>query len=119
MYLPGGPGTSFLDGASGFPCTANADSNSTTLNQWSWNTDVNMLYIDQPVQTGFSYTDKQDGLLDLITQEFTPVTDASKLVANLTTLPATLSSQKQTETANTTTHVVQSMWRFAQAWFQE
>ncbi|KAK3395297.1 Alpha/Beta hydrolase protein, partial [Podospora didyma] len=119
MYLPGGPGTSFLDGASGFPCTVNADSNSTTLNQWSWNTDVNMLYIDQPVQTGFSFTNKQDGLLDLITQEFTHVTDASKLVANLTSLPATLSSQLQTETTNTTTQVVQSMWRFAQAWFQE
>lgn len=37
------------------PCYVNPDSKSTTLNPWSWNNDANVLYIDQPVQTGFSY----------------------------------------------------------------
>jgi carboxypeptidase C (cathepsin A) len=37
------------------PCHINADSNSTRLNEWSWNNEVNMLYLDQPVQVGLSY----------------------------------------------------------------
>jgi len=36
------------------PCFVGSDSNSTYLNPYSWNNEVNMLYIDQPVQVGFS-----------------------------------------------------------------
>ena len=36
------------------PCFVGRDSNSTYLNPYSWNNEVNMLYIDQPVQVGFS-----------------------------------------------------------------
>ena len=58
IYLAGGPGEasiySALASESG-PCYVNLDSNATELNPWSFNNDVNMLYIDQPVQTGFSY----------------------------------------------------------------
>jgi hypothetical protein len=52
LYLGGGPGTTSLGGATfeNGPCFINPDSNSTTLNEWSWNNNVNMLYIDQPVQ---------------------------------------------------------------------
>ncbi|KAK3685324.1 Alpha/Beta hydrolase protein [Podospora appendiculata] len=119
IYLPGGPGTTFLDGSSGFPCSVNADSNTTTLNKWSFNSNVNMLYIDQPVMTGYSYTNAQDGLVNMLTQEFTPVASTEDLKTNSTTFAATLSVQNPAETANTTTHVTHSMWRFAQAWFQE
>lgn len=37
------------------PCFVHSDSNSTYLNEWSWNNEVNMLYLDQPVQVGLSY----------------------------------------------------------------
>jgi carboxypeptidase C (cathepsin A) len=84
ISLPGGPGTSFLDGARGFPCSVYADSNSSTLNLWSSNNVTNMLYIDTPVGTGYSYTEPQKGLLDLFSGELVPVQDE---VTSSETLP--------------------------------
>jgi carboxypeptidase C (cathepsin A) len=37
------------------PCRITNDSSSVTLNPFSWNNNANMLFIDQPVGTGFSY----------------------------------------------------------------
>jgi carboxypeptidase C (cathepsin A) len=57
IWLNGGPGSSSMKGlfhGTG-PCNVNADSKSTTLNPWSWNNEANVLYIDQPNLTGFSY----------------------------------------------------------------
>ncbi|KAF6527310.1 hypothetical protein HZS61_010354 [Fusarium oxysporum f. sp. conglutinans] len=59
IYIGGGPGSSSFDNTNGFPCSVNADSNSTTLNDISWNKHVNMLYIDQPLGTGFSFPEWQ------------------------------------------------------------
>lgn len=42
------------------------DSNSTETNPWSWNENVNMLYVDQPVTTGFSYSEAIESTLDLL-----------------------------------------------------
>ncbi|KAK0754551.1 Alpha/Beta hydrolase protein [Schizothecium vesticola] len=54
------------------PCIVQPDSNSTVLNPWSWNKVSNMLYIDQPVQTGFSYDDLPvDGIMDMLTGDIT------------------------------------------------
>lgn len=36
------------------PCHVNADGNSTTINEFSWNNKANIIYIDQPAGTGFS-----------------------------------------------------------------
>ena len=120
IYLPGGPGESFLDGSSGFPCDVNEYANDTTLNQWSWNNDVNMLYLDIPVQTGFSYTKSQNGTFDLLTNTFTPASPGTESVAtNLTSVVATLSSQESQDTVNTTSQVAIQTWQIAQAWFQE
>ena len=43
------------------PCRITNDSSSVTLNRYSWNNETNMLYIDQPVGTGFSYGEKKVG----------------------------------------------------------
>lgn len=47
IWMNGGPGSSSMIGLlqENGPCSVNPDSNSTTLNPWSWNTNVNMLYI--------------------------------------------------------------------------
>lgn len=121
IWMPGGPGASFLDGGEdGFPCITNPDSNSSTLNKWSLNSNSNMLYIDMPVQTGYSYTEIQNGTFNTITKEFTPLETADQtVVSNQTTVLATMSSQSPSRTANTTVQVAKQMWQIAQLWFQE
>jgi carboxypeptidase C (cathepsin A) len=37
------------------PCRITNDSSSVTLNPFSWNNNANVLFIDQPVGTGFSH----------------------------------------------------------------
>ncbi|KAL1500122.1 hypothetical protein AB1Y20_012795 [Prymnesium parvum] len=57
MWMTGGPGCSSevaLFGENG-PCSVSADGSSTIPNAYSWNSKANLLYIDQPAGTGFSY----------------------------------------------------------------
>lgn len=57
LWMTGGPGCSSevaLFGENG-PCSVNENGNGTDLNPSSWNQHANLLYIDQPAGTGFSY----------------------------------------------------------------
>jgi hypothetical protein len=122
IYVGGGPGSSGFDDSSGFPCVVLPDSNSTRLNPWSWNNDVNMLYIDQPVTTGFSYTSLVNGIVDLLNPAdgFKPVDDATTFKqSNITTVGATVSVPDPTFAVGTTMQAARTMWHFAQVWFQE
>lgn len=126
IYLGGGPGYTALDSMSGFPCIIGSDSNSTTLNPFSWNNHVNMLYIEQPVGTGFSYSRLVNGTLDVLKTDetggpvFTPLKEGGELpVTNATILAATLDSRGLDTTQNTTAQAARSLWQFAQIWFQE
>ncbi|KAF0698428.1 Aste57867_10957 [Aphanomyces stellatus] len=57
IYLEGGPGASSLwtmfnhNG----PCTIGSDLNSTTYNPYSWTSNANVLWLDQPTGVGFSH----------------------------------------------------------------
>ncbi|KAF2500254.1 alpha/beta-hydrolase [Lophium mytilinum] len=118
IYLAGGPGESsmypVLDGESG-PCYANKDGNSTTLNPWSFNAHVNMLYIDQPNQVGYSYDEIVDGSYHVLDGSITP----EKLPLNQTTIPGKFPSQNPATTANTTMLAARALWHFTQVWFTE
>jgi len=80
------------------PCSVNPDSKTTTLNPHSWNNEANMLYIDQPVQTGFSY----DVLLNL----------TQNIMGKKS--PGVGASHDAFQTANTTGNAARITWRFLQ-----
>ncbi|KAA8642763.1 hypothetical protein EYZ11_002941 [Aspergillus tanneri] len=120
IWLQGGPGGSSMFGVfvENGPCNVSNDSRRTSANGYSWTKYANMLYIDQPVQTGFSYDVLTNGSLDLLSGNITPQSvDVQSL--NRLTRPGTFGSQTLTATANTTTNAARHLWNFAQVWLQE
>ncbi|KAL8911589.1 MAG: hypothetical protein Q9171_003254 [Xanthocarpia ochracea] len=120
LWMNGGPGSSSMISllTENGPCMINDDSNSTTLSSWSWNNEVNMLYIDQPIQVGFSYDIPSDGTTDesqIMIQDFTDGVSEQ----NNTFYVGTFPSQNPNNTANGPTNSARAMWHFAQTWFQE
>lgn len=120
IWMNGGPGSSSMVGLFQEigPCMINDDSNSTTLNPWAWNNEVNMLYIDQPNQVGFSYDIPSNGTTNQV--EVTLEDFANGVPEqNNTFYVGTFPSQNPNTTANGTTNAARALWHFAQTWFQE
>ncbi|KAF2747109.1 alpha/beta-hydrolase [Sporormia fimetaria CBS 119925] len=122
IWLNGGPGSSSMLGLmrEHGPCFVNDDSNSTTLNQWSWNNEVNMLYLDQPANVGLSYSDLQNVTVSTSTGDV-EVADFSESVPeqNNTFYVGTYGSQNPNDTTQGTMNSARAMWMFAQTWFTE
>lgn len=86
---------------------------------------VNILYIDQPNQVGYSYDVLTNITVNLLADNEGP--DAIKLGdfsegvpdQNATFLVGTSSSQNISATANSTQHAAVAFWHFAQTWFEE
>ncbi|KAK2023101.1 serine carboxypeptidase [Colletotrichum zoysiae] len=129
IWLNGGPGASSIMGLleENGPCFVNEDSKTTRLNPWSWNNEVNLLYIDQPTQVGFSYDiptnvsihEGEDPELGAGMRMFPTDFGDGVPEANATYRYGTASSQKPSQTSNTTAHAAHALWHFAQTWFFE
>lgn len=123
IWMNGGPGSSSMIGLlqENGPCRVNKDSNSTVLNPWSWNNEVNMLYIDQPNQVGFSYDVPTNGTWDQVSGNWdvSPFPHGVVPEQNNTFYVGTFPSQKNYTTANSTENSAKALWHFAQTWFTE
>ena len=80
-----------------------------------------MLYLDQPVQTGFSYDSLHNGTLDAATQAITLSDFANGTIPrqNNTLYTGTFPSNDNSSTTNGTQNSARAIWHFAQEWFQE
>ncbi|KAK8086000.1 serine carboxypeptidase [Apiospora phragmitis] len=115
----------FISSVENGPCRIANDSKTTYLNPWSWNNEVNMLYLDQPNQVGFSYDVPTNGTWELddeggffvVPANFTD--DGPLPETNLTSHYGTFASQDLAQTANSTAHAAHALWHFAQTWFFE
>ncbi|KXT14920.1 hypothetical protein AC579_3052 [Pseudocercospora musae] len=127
IWLNGGPGGSSLLGAlaENGPCFVANDSKTTYLNPWSWNNEANLLFIDQPVQVGYSYDVLTNITYNLAADDEEEVAimpaDFTNGVPeqNNTFLIGTMASQNVKHTANSTQHAALATWHFAQTFFTE
>jgi Serine carboxypeptidase len=109
----------------GGPCYINDDANTTTLNPWSFNNEANVLYIDQPVQTGFSYDILLNGTLNQLEQGagstgYVPMDFSSGVPeTNVTFLVGTFPSQLESQTANSSLQAAHALYHFMQAFVNE
>lgn len=125
IWLQGGPGVPSTQAAVGEngPCIVIEDSKTTTLDPWSWNDKVNMMYIDQPIQVGYSFDRLVNGTLDVVASPFAykPANFSQTGVpeTNLTFLTGTFPSQNFYSTPNTTIAAAPFIYDFMQTWMQE
>lgn len=124
IWLSGGPGVPSTNAALGEngPCTILEDSKTTRLNAWSWNEKANLLYIDQPLQVGFSYDYLVDGTINEVATPF-QYKPANFSVGvpetNLTFLTGTFASQQLYNAPNTSVVAATFIYDFMQPWVQE
>ncbi|KAH8895308.1 alpha/beta-hydrolase [Thozetella sp. PMI_491] len=118
LWLQGGPGAPSSPAAVGEngPCVVLSNSKDTSLNPWSWNDQVNMLYVDQPVQTGFSYDTLINGTIN---EPKSPFTVGKSSSTNSTVISGVFSSQNSTLAPKSTVATAAAMWHFMQVWMQE
>jgi carboxypeptidase C (cathepsin A) len=101
------------------PCYVSPDSNSTYLNEWAWNQEVNMLFIDQPNQVGLGYDVLRNGTYNLADSSgrityndfVNGVPEQSSAL-----LIGTFPSQEEWASANTTENAARALWHFSQVW---
>ncbi|KAH7082743.1 Alpha/Beta hydrolase protein [Paraphoma chrysanthemicola] len=125
IWLQGGPGVPSSSAAlnENGPCHVLEDSKTTKLSETSWNQKVNLMYIDQPVQVGYSYDTLVNGTLDIVASPFAyrPANFNQTGVpeTNLTFLTGTFASQNLANAPNTSMAAAPFIWQFMQTWMQD
>ena len=121
IYLAGGPSESStyvaLSGEGG-PCHVNPDGNSTTLSEWSLNNHANVLYIDQPVGAGFSYTSLVNATYNLLENSII-VEDNEEVPENPIVGKGTYTDPAIEKSTNTTIKTAKALWHFAEHWLTQ
>jgi carboxypeptidase C (cathepsin A) len=100
------------------PCEvvqANDGSYGTQPNMWGWDRSSNVLFIDQPTQTGFSYDEAVNGSLDLSNnQVFSSPQSLPDGSPAWSLLNGTFSSGHEYSTQNTSVVAASASWHFLQ-----
>lgn len=125
IWLNGGPGQSSMVGlfTEVGPCRVVQGSNDSYTTQprpWGWDRSSNILFIDQPTQTGFSYDERVNASIDFSNDDPTGL-DARKQSSPLPTdVPVwrfkngTFASGLTTNTEDLTAIAARSTWHFLQ-----
>lgn len=122
VFINGGPGSSSMVGLFQElgPCeVVEVASNklATIPRDWGWDRSSNILFIDQPVQVGFSYDTLTSASLNLLNGQLTrPPTTVPPTQPPYTFLNGTFASGSSAATANTSALAAQVTWHFLQAW---
>jgi hypothetical protein len=128
IWLAGGPGeaSSFSAMTENGPCYVNQYSNDTILNPHSLNEHSNVLYIDQPVQAGFSYSTFMNSTFNFVNPSpyvpsITPVDayNGDFPAENSTFKYGIWADQNPSHTANTTQNAMKPLWQFLQSWLEK
>ncbi|KAF2276669.1 carboxypeptidase S1 [Westerdykella ornata] len=120
IWLNGGPGSSSMYGlfAESGPCEVVQlpdGSYGTQARLWGWDRSSNVLFIDQPTQTGFSYDDLVNASVSLIDNErYEPPKPLPKGMSPFMFLNGTFASDREGQTQNTSTIAASASWHFLQ-----
>ncbi|KAF2036710.1 alpha/beta-hydrolase [Setomelanomma holmii] len=127
IWLNGGPGSSSMIGLfqEMGPCELIQLPNGTYTTQpriWGWDRSSNLLFIDQPTQTGFSYDERVNASIDL-GKDYPFMLDSREALEELPTstpswryLNGTFSSGRWSNTQDTTSIAARACWHFLQGW---
>ena len=124
VFINGGPGASSQIGLfqEVGPCEVvelSRDRLGTNAREWGWDRGSNMLFIDQPVQTGLSFDSLTNGSLNLLSGNFTyPPTSIPETQPAYTFLNGTSSSDNPAAMINTSQSAATTTWNTLQAFLQ-
>ena len=120
IYINGGPGSSSMVGLfqEVGPCQVVEIAQGrlgTQARDWGWDRSSNILFIDQPVQVGFSYDVATNASLNLVDEAISyPPSSVPSTQPSYTFLNGTFGSANPASTANTSETAAQSVWHFLQ-----